>query len=192
MANRIQELLHINNCPDNIRQKILKVAEFYSLRISSKWKASFCKREVFKKKNDAWLKQTLSLTKDVQSYYMPSTMHKLLIHGPDIISSFDLPIGILSEEALEAKHKEFRKNRLSHTRKSSRLNSNKDLINIMLITSDPFISSLRKVDRSKFTHKNTDISEYIVLPEPEILSYSFNLPPQLNLSDSGSEESDEE
>lgn len=32
-------------------------------------------------------------------YYMPTTIHKLLIHGPQIISSALLPIGELSEEA---------------------------------------------------------------------------------------------
>ncbi|CAH1114773.1 unnamed protein product [Psylliodes chrysocephalus] len=53
-------------------------------------------------------------------YNMPSGVHKILVHGCDIIGSFDLPIGQLSEEALEARHKEVRKHRLSHTRKTSR------------------------------------------------------------------------
>src|SRR5699024_2290508 len=42
-------------------------------------------------------------------YYMPISVHKLLCHGPEIINFFNLPIGQLSEEALEASHKEFRK-----------------------------------------------------------------------------------
>ena len=48
-------------------------------------------------------------------YYMPRSVHKLLVHGADIISYFDLPIGLLTEEALEARHKEIQKHRLHHT-----------------------------------------------------------------------------
>ena len=76
-------------------------------------------------------------------YYMPSSVHKLLVHGQDIINNFDLPIGQLSEDALESRHKDVRKQRLSHTRKSSRVNTNIDLMNALLLSSDPFLSSLR-------------------------------------------------
>ena len=41
-----------------------------------------------------------------QWYYMPVTLHKLLYHGADIIQSSVLPIGQLSEEALESRHKD--------------------------------------------------------------------------------------
>ena len=73
-----------------------------------------------------------------------SSMHKLLIHGSYIISFFNLPIGQLYEEALEARHKHSRKYRLSHMRKSSRGNPNKDLMTILILTSDPLLSSARK------------------------------------------------
>lgn len=95
-------------------------------------------------------------------YYMPSTLHKLLVHGKDIISHFDLPIGHLSEEALEARHKEIRKNRLGHTRKTSRIHSNQDLLNILLITSDPLISSLRKTTTKKAMESNNNIAPYLI------------------------------
>ena len=36
-------------------------------------------------------------------YYMPQTLHKILIHGLIIIQSFSIPIGLLSEEPQEAK-----------------------------------------------------------------------------------------
>ena len=42
-------------------------------------------------------------------YYMPVIVHKILIHGCDIIQNINIPIGYLSEEALEARHKEIRK-----------------------------------------------------------------------------------
>lgn len=94
-------------------------------------------------------------------YYMPSSVHKLLLHAKDIIRFFDLPIGVLSEEALEARHKEIRKTRLDHTRKSSRVNSITDLINYLLITSDPYISNIRS--SAKFQSKSDpNIDPYLV------------------------------
>ena len=59
-------------------------------------------------------------------FYMPPTVHKLFIHGPDIISLFLLPIGQLSEEAREARNKDFKKYRECYSRKCSRQKSNED------------------------------------------------------------------
>jgi len=41
-------------------------------------------------------------------YYMPPSVHKILIYGSSIIKSFVLPIGILSEEAQESRNKTLR------------------------------------------------------------------------------------
>ena len=38
-------------------------------------------------------------------YYMPFCLYKILIHGAEVIESLSLPIGLLSEEAQEAKIK---------------------------------------------------------------------------------------
>ncbi|XP_050308009.1 uncharacterized protein LOC126744581 isoform X1 [Anthonomus grandis grandis] len=38
-------------------------------------------------------------------YYMPRSVHKVLVHGCDIIDFFELPIGQLAEDALEARHR---------------------------------------------------------------------------------------
>ncbi|CAH1994756.1 unnamed protein product [Acanthoscelides obtectus] len=94
-----------------------------------------------------------SLLEEARNWYihlykwsnMPNKVHKVLVHGCEIIDAFCLPIGELSEDALEARHKEVRKHRLSHTRKCSRTDTNKDLMRDLLLTSDPFISSKRKV-----------------------------------------------
>jgi hypothetical protein len=40
---------------------------------------------------------------------MPPTVHKLLIHGADIIENEVLPIGQLSEVAQEARNKDFKR-----------------------------------------------------------------------------------
>lgn len=76
-------------------------------------------------------------------YYMSPSVHKLLVHGEAIISHFSVPIGHLSEEASEARNKEFRQYRKDHTRKISRTATNEDLLNHLLLTSDPLISNLR-------------------------------------------------
>ena len=40
-------------------------------------------------------------------FYMPSSVHKLLVHGVDIINNFDLPVGQLAEDAIEARLKKY-------------------------------------------------------------------------------------
>lgn len=60
-------------------------------------------------------------------YKMPPPVHKVLIHGSDIIQALGLPIGWLSDRKL----------------------TNEDLIHHMLILSCPLISSLRKQNVKK-------------------------------------------
>lgn len=95
-------------------------------------------------------------------YYMPSSVHKVLLHACEIIGSFSLPIGQLSEDALESRHKEVRKNRLLHTRKCSRINSNKDLMRVLLLTSEPLISSMRKVTTKRSVRVDTEVEGYLI------------------------------
>lgn len=72
---------------------------------------------------------------------MPCSLHRILIHGTDIIKA-SLPIEMFSEEALESRNKELRKYRECNTRKFSREETIQDLFNALLITSDPPNSSL--------------------------------------------------
>lgn len=81
-------------------------------------------------------------------FYMPSSIHKILIHGGEIISNVGLPIGMMSEEALEARNKDVRNFRLLHIRKTSRQHTMADLMHALLFSSDPFISSLSKGTRT--------------------------------------------
>lgn len=82
-------------------------------------------------------------------YKMPVTIHKILIHGGDIIKSSPVPIGQLSEEAQEARNKEYRRYREYHSRKMSRIETNTDVFHNLLISSNPLITSLRKLKLSK-------------------------------------------
>jgi hypothetical protein len=86
-------------------------------------------------------------------YYMPAAVYKVLmlmdVNGVlmlmlmVVIDSAVLPLGKFSEEASEAKNKEYKYARLNTTRKSSRTATNEDLIHALLVSSDPVIFSLR-------------------------------------------------
>lgn len=82
-------------------------------------------------------------------FNMPVSVHKILVHGSDIIKFALVPIGQLSEEAQEARNKDIKKYRKCNTRKNSRINTMQDLLNNLLVSSDPFISSLRKQTHTK-------------------------------------------
>lgn len=119
------------------------------------------------------LKDTLKLyLEHYDWYYMPSSVHKVLFHSCEVINFFQLPIGMLSEEALEATHKVIRKNRLNHTRKNSRANSNADLLNHLLISSDPLISASRKTSNSSSRLNLEDIKKYLYLEIPDDTSFT--------------------
>lgn len=105
-------------------------------------------------------------------YYMSSTVHKLLIHGADIIEKNNIvPIGSLSEEASEARNKEFRRFREHHSRKRSRQDSNQDILNVLLLTSDPLLSAQRpKLDAKKkklFFPETLDLIQFQQLQDTE-------------------------
>lgn len=78
---------------------------------------------------------------------MTPTMHKILIHGAIVIENCLLPIGQLSEEAAEARNKHFRYYRLFHSRKFSRESCNIDVLNRLLLTSDPLLTEIRPTPR---------------------------------------------
>lgn len=121
-------------------------------------------------------------------YYMPVSIHKLLIHGAHIIEHLSIvPIGFLSEEASEARNKDFRKFRESHSRKSSSINCNEDVLHNLLLTSDPFLTTIRpKLDRNVKRNMFKEVYEMIVTEENQVeFCDVMNL-----ISDSDSEESE--
>lgn len=97
-------------------------------------------------------------------YYMPATVHKILVHGADIIHSALLPIGQLSEEAQEARNKDCRRFREHNTRKRSRAATNRDLLNMLLITSDPVINSLREVPKKMTGNLPSEVLDLLLPP----------------------------
>ena len=98
---------------------------------------------------------------------MPSSEHKILIHGADVIDSLVLPIGQLSEEALESRHKDCRYNTEYSTRKIGRKQTIEDLLHALLISSDPFISSIRPLPKRKSGTLAPEVLKLWKAPENE-------------------------
>lgn len=111
-------------------------------------------------------------------YKMPATMHKILLHGWEIVQYCPVPIGQFSEEAQEARNKEYRRYREHNSRKFNRIATNSDIFNNLLISSDPKISALR----NKVTPKKNPLS-------PEALKLLQSLPanPRSSISDTESD-----
>jgi len=85
------------------------------------------------------------IVKSFDWYYMPTLVHKLLLHSPEIILHAVLPIGQMSEDAQEACNKFFRIYRLQFARKNYRQKTMEDVFKRFLVSSDPYISSCRKL-----------------------------------------------
>ncbi|KAJ4440359.1 hypothetical protein ANN_08498 [Periplaneta americana] len=89
------------------------------------------------------------------------TIHKL----QEIIRHAIVPIGQLSEEVQEARNKEFKKYREGFSRKVSRTKTNEDVLNVLLISSDPIIFSLRKMPKKKVTQFDKEVLDMLRAPD---------------------------
>ncbi|XP_046392286.1 uncharacterized protein LOC124160477 [Ischnura elegans] len=120
--------------------------------------------------NDALFKEYCYSTADLYVklyawYHMPPVVHKLLIHGSAIAKEAALPIGHLSEEAMEARNKDIRRFGEHHSRKFSRIATNEDLFKRLLLTSDPMISSISQVQRRKLLQLPVEVKSLLILDE---------------------------
>lgn len=130
--------------------------------------------------------QTAKLYVKLYSWHpMTPTLHKILIHGATVIEKALLPIGLLSEEAAEARNKHFRQYRQNFTRKFSREACNMDVLNRLLLSSDPLITSIRptqKKIRSVFSKEALDM---MIPAEP------YHSTSETETSESSAEETEE-
>ena len=94
------------------------------------------------------------------------SVHRLLIHGPDIISSAILPIGQLSEDAQESTNKLIKRYRSSFSRKFSRVENMEDVFRRLLATTYPYISFLRKPTSKKLKSLLAE-AVYLLVPVVE-------------------------
>lgn len=84
------------------------------------------------------------------------TVHKVLCHGQIIIESHILPLGELTEEAQEARNRDFKHVHLFSSRKCSRISQNEDIFNSLLLSSDPVLALMRKRWISYDTSENQE------------------------------------
>ena len=118
---------------------------------------------------------------------MPVTVHKILILSVEVIKLALLPIGMLSEEAIEARHKHIRKYREGHAIKMSRESNIQDVLNFLLVSSDPVIF-VQTPFRQK--HKRTlSLDVRLLLSEPD--AFYIRRPEKSGDCDSGSDDDDE-
>lgn len=108
-------------------------------------------------------------------YPMPSTVHKILIHGADILRTSILPVGMLGEEASEARNKDYKNFRLFYSRKTSRKDTLTDLFYRVMDTSDPIISSVSltsRINKKKVLALPREVLDLLTIPEKEAASSS--------------------
>jgi len=106
---------------------------------------------------------------------MPTTVHKLLIHSPQIIASSLLPIGQMLEDTQESCNKyNIKKFREDFSRKCSRTKTMEDVFLRLLVASDPFISSLRKLPQKKLKSLSPEAVQLLISPI-EITDESSNI-----------------
>jgi hypothetical protein len=92
---------------------------------------------------------------------MSATVHKLLVHGAEIIKSLPLSVELLSEDVIESVYKEYKI--LRHSRKTSRINTNTNIFNWMLISSDPVVTNTRKDPKNNQTKFHEVVSLHFFL-----------------------------
>jgi hypothetical protein len=117
-------------------------------------------------------------------YNISPTLHKILVHGKDIIANCPLPIGLTNEEASEANNKILRHIRLYHARKTSWINHLSDLFHRAMDISDPFILERASNKKTKRSTSKQPLS-------PEVISLlQYPLLPVTPANDQSSDESD--
>ena len=91
-------------------------------------------------------------------YFLPSTVHKQVKHGHEIIAALPVPPGLAGEEGAEAQNKHFRSIRKNLTCKKSAKRTLQDLFERLLAKSDPVMNEYvaEKVSRKKKTNEIPD------------------------------------
>lgn len=121
-----------------------------------------CFKKIDVKKFSSYCLETAKLFIELYPWFnMPASLHRLLIHGADIIASFNLPIGCFSEEGAEARNKHYRNDRLNHARKDTKAHNMEDMINKANESSDPQISEMHLMNRLK-TRKKLSLPPEVV------------------------------
>jgi hypothetical protein len=77
-----------------------------------------------------------------QWYDIPPSLHRVLVHGKEIVEATHLPIGITCKEGAESNTKFARRFHENHTRKTSQEDTMSDLFHQMMDFSDPIVVAM--------------------------------------------------
>lgn len=121
---------------------------------------------------------------------MSATVHKILVHGSQIIKNSVIPVGCFGENASEARNKLYKRDRIAHARKDTRKNNMTDVFNRAMDSSDPLISSLSLSAREKYRKREKLPEEVIQLLAPSSELQIFNHLPGGSEYDSDNFDSD--
>jgi len=134
----------------SVTAEITKIDENLIKRLATILEVICCNYIIDADKFHDYALQTAQMAVDLYPWYnLPATVHKILVHGKEIIENYALPIGSLSEEAQESRNKDYRFFRSHNSRKFSRIATNEDVFHMFLISSDPYISHLRPEPKAK-------------------------------------------
>jgi len=136
-----------------------------------------CEFSISPKKYRKFCKDTFNLYMKTYPWYpMSPTVHKILVHGADIINLCIVPVGCLGENASEARNKHYKMDRRSHARKNSRLSNMADVFNRAMDSSDPLISSYyinKRLQNLKKKPLPIEVINLLENPTSELSSYNF-------------------
>lgn len=99
------------------------------------------------------------------------TIHKILYHSTEVVeyfNQFNIPEGMMSEEPLEASHKNIRNNRYDFARKMNKTVNEIDVYGRLIMTSDPEVNSHRIQSKAK-NKSYTPAMTALFLNRPEVL-----------------------
>lgn len=140
-----------------ISSEITKIDKCLISKLHVILQAISCGHPINLEKFQAYTDEAAKMYVDLFEWYpMSTTMHKLLMHSVPVMKSCILPIGMLSEEAQEARNKDIRKYRENFARKCSRKRNMEDVMKRLLLSSDPYISqqsSSKNVSKKKYSQE---------------------------------------
>ncbi|XP_043863197.1 uncharacterized protein LOC122756782 [Drosophila mojavensis] len=149
----------------------------------------YCEYSINSEKFKAFCAKVFVAYHDKYPWYpMSPTVHKILVHGHQIIDTCLVPVGCLGEHASESRNKLYKSDRRGHARKCSRLDNITDVFNRSMDSSDPLLSStFFKKGSQRIKLKVIPAEVISLLQEPLI-----EIPSENNEVDSSDEEDEGE
>lgn len=147
--------------------RIIGVSPVLVSNIDVIWRILASKYSVNCDKFDKLCQETLELyLSDAGWFNIPPTIHKILVHGKDIIQACPVPIGWTSEEGSEANNKYIRKFLANHTRKTSHIDTLTDLFHRLLEISDPvLVTKCCKSERGTNRELTPEMRDILEIPD---------------------------